>query len=146
MRLANKDIIINSDMEIEHKAMALLMCAAQERKAEMERLISGQNLSLLQLTILHGLDKSPTGVMTVGQLKSIMIDDSPNVSRTLNKLVAQGYITKERSEEDQRTVFISITEDGRAAHRSADEELLKMGPSSLSKDDYEKLYELLLKL
>ncbi|MGH0001170.1 MarR family winged helix-turn-helix transcriptional regulator [Pseudovibrio ascidiaceicola] len=144
--MANKDIIIKSDLEIEHKAMALLMCAAQEHKAEMERLISGQNLSLLQLTILHGLDKSQTGTLTVGQLKSIMIDDSPNVSRTLNKLVAQGYIAKERSKEDQRTVFISITDDGRMAHRVADEELLKMGPSSLTKDDYQKLYELLLKL
>ncbi|MEP3245691.1 MAG: MarR family transcriptional regulator [Sneathiella sp.] len=143
--MANKNLIINSDMMLEQKVLALLGCIAQEHKAEMERLINPMKLSLLQLNILHTLDKSPNGSLTVNQLKSAMFDQNPNVSRTLNKLVENDLIIKERSSEDQRTVFISITQSGRKAHRAADKELLTFS-SGLSGRDLEQLYSLLLKL
>lgn len=143
--MANKNLIVNSDMMLEQKVLALLGCIAQEYKAEMQRLINPLKLSLLQLNILHTLDKSPNGSLTVNQLKSAMFDQNPNVSRTLNKLVENDLISKERSNEDQRTVFISITQSGRNAHRAADKQLLTFS-SGLSEKDLEQLYTLLLKL
>ena len=74
-----------------------------------------------------------------------MVEDSPNVSRTLTKLADQGFVTKERSAEDQRTVFVSITRSGEAAHRKGDRRLMDMS-TGLGKKDLEQLYKLLLKL
>ncbi len=143
--MANKDLIIESDMMLEQKVVALLGCIAQEYKVDMERRISDMKLSLLQLNILHTLDKSTKGCLTVNQLKASMFDENPNVSRTLNKLVEAGLIVKERSSEDQRTVFITITKAGRETHQSADRALLNVS-TGLSKSDLKQLYGLLVKL
>ena len=143
--MANKELITESDLSTEHKVLALLACIAQEQKVEMSRLIKHTELSLLQLQLLHTLSTVPTGCLTVNQLKQAMIDDSSNVSRALNKLMDKGYIVKERSLEDQRTVFITITPAGHQAHEDADKELLTMS-LGLSDGELEQLYGLLLKL
>ncbi|MCG8490196.1 MAG: MarR family transcriptional regulator [Sneathiellales bacterium] len=143
--MPNKDLIINSDMETDQKAVALIACIAQDYKVKMERLISPMDLSLLQLQILHALDYSPKGCLTVNQIKAAMVDDNSNVSRTLNKLVDMGMIVKERSSQDQRTVFIRITDLGRNAHKEADK-LLLSHTTGLTEADVKKLYALLLKL
>lgn len=143
--MPKKDLIINSDMETDQKAVALITCIAQDYKVKMERLINPMDLSLLQLQILHALDYSQKGCLTVGQIKAAMVDDNSNVSRTLNKLADMGMVTKERSHQDQRTVFIHITDQGRNAHKEADKRLLTHS-TGLSKADAEQLYALLLKL
>lgn len=144
--MANKDLIVNNpDMSLDQKLMALLACIAQEKQAEIDRLLAASNLSLLQLNLLHTLAKSASGQLTVNQLKSAMVGDNPNVSRTLNKMVEQGLVTKTRSEEDQRTVHIAITDDGHRLHNEGDRSLMGVG-SGLSQKDQRALFELLLKL
>ena len=143
--MANKALIIHSDIDLEQKALALLVCTAQEKTAEMVRNIRHLNLSLIQVHILHVLSKSDKGQLTVNQIRELMIDDSPNVSRSINKLMENGYIVKERSHEDQRVVYIKITEAGEKAHEEADGELLKT-KLGLSAAEAQKLYELLKKI
>lgn len=144
--MANKDLIIRSDvMTVEQKVMGLIGCIAQEGKVEMERRIAPLNLSPLQLSILHALDWGPDGGMTVGQLKSVMLDESPNMSRTLNKMVDAGLVAKRRSTEDQRIVHITITDAGRQMHKTADSELTGMS-TGLAETDLQQLYRLLQKL
>ncbi len=143
--MANKKLITESNMSIEQKALGLLACVAQEQKVEVDRLISGTALSsYLQLHILHTLSFAPEKTLTVNQLKAAMIDESPNVSRALNKLVDMGMIVKNRSAEDQRTVFISITDLGEREHHSADEKLMTMS-TNLNEAELSQLYELLQK-
>jgi DNA-binding MarR family transcriptional regulator len=143
--VANKDFIKQSDMATDRKAIALLTCIAQEYKVEMTRRIEPYKLSLLQLQLLHELSYADKGRLTVNELKARMIDENPNVSRTLNKLMDAGYIRKDRSREDQRTVHVSITAAGRKAHTQADEEIQNVS-LSLSKKDADQLYRLLSKL
>ncbi len=144
--MADKSLIVNDpDMNLDQKAMALLLCVAQERKSLMDKALAGSGLSLLQLNLLHALSKSPEGTLTVNELKSSIVEENPNVSRTLNKMVEAGWIRKTRSEEDQRTVFVSITAKGEAIHVDSD---LKLGTlkSTLSKKDQKALVDLLQKL
>ncbi|PAB58331.1 MarR family transcriptional regulator [Anaeromicrobium sediminis] len=143
--MANKDLIINSDIDLDQKVLGLLICTAQEQTAKMMRSIRHMNLSLTQVNILHALSNSPSGQLTVNQIKSFMVDESPNVSRSLNKLMENGYIVKERSNEDQRVVYITVTDKGREIHESADKELLKLS-LNLSQGELEKMYELLTKI
>ncbi|WP_207652909.1 MarR family winged helix-turn-helix transcriptional regulator [Anaeromicrobium sediminis] len=145
LNMANKDLIINSDIDLDQKVLGLLICTAQEQTAKMMRSIRHMNLSLTQVNILHALSNSPSGQLTVNQIKSFMVDESPNVSRSLNKLMENGYIVKERSNEDQRVVYITVTDKGREIHESADKELLKLS-LNLSQGELEKMYELLTKI
>ena len=144
--MANKSLIADSpDLSLEQKVMALLLCIAQEKKVELERRLGGVLPSVVQLNLLHALDYGPQEGLTVNQLKASLADDSPNVSRALNKLVEQGHVEKSRSEDDQRVVRIRITRAGRKAHREADSRIegLSLG---LGKRDLKQLFELLSKL
>ncbi|RED46190.1 MarR family winged helix-turn-helix transcriptional regulator [Aestuariispira insulae] len=143
--MAKKNLIIDSDMPLDQKALVLLLCTAQEQQMEMTRIIQDLNLSLAQLQMLHSLAQVPNGTLTVNQLKDFMVNDASNVSRALNKLVEAGYVTKERSTTDQRTVMVTITKDGHAAHEEADRRLIKHR-LPLSAAETETLYGLLAKL
>ncbi|TKG91955.1 MarR family transcriptional regulator [Puteibacter caeruleilacunae] len=144
--MANKKLIIDSDLSTEQKVLALLACIAQEQTAELTRQIKPFDLSLTQLQILHILSEVPSGNLTVNQIKSVMIDESPNVSRALNKLMKRGCIRKERSETDQRVVYIHITEEGRQLHIDADKELIKALNLPLEENEVNQLYNILKKL
>nr|WP_275441482.1 MarR family transcriptional regulator [Psychrobium sp. MM17-31] len=100
---------------------------------------------MVQLMLLHALDFAPDHTLTVNQLKQTMVDESPNVSRALNKLVDKEYVTKKRCDKDQRTVFITATEQGLQAHRDGDKALMMMSVN-LSNDEINQLYGLLKKL
>jgi DNA-binding MarR family transcriptional regulator len=144
--MANIKLILDSkEMTLDQKATALLVCQGQEKVSEANRLLSGTGLSLLQVNLLHALSKAPEKTLTVNQLKALMVEDSPNVSRTLNKLADNGLVQKQRSTSDQRTVFISITSEGEKAHTDADKKLEAMG-TGLSDAELKTLCRLLAKL
>lgn len=143
--MANKDLIIHSDLDIEHKVMGLLACTAQEINVKIDRNIRPMGLSMTQLNILHILSKAPDGKLTVNQIKSFMVDESPNISRSLNKLMENGHIVKERSTEDQRVVHINITDSGRKAHEDADKAIIDISVN-LPREDLETLYIILKKI
>ena len=85
--MANKKIIIDSKIDLDSKIVLLLICTAQELNVDMTRKLKQFNLSIIQLQILHALSESEKGELTVNQIKSVMVDESPNVSRALNKLM-----------------------------------------------------------
>ena len=143
--MANKSLIINSDLPVSQKVTGLLFCVAQEKKVEFTRAIQHTNLSLQQLDLLHYLDFGPKEGLTVNDLKDRMLDETSNVSRSLNKLVEAGYVVKQRSDVDQRIVYIVITKEGRKAHKEADKALLGAG-LGLSEADAKKLYSILKKI
>jgi DNA-binding MarR family transcriptional regulator len=145
--MANKHLIIDADYPLEQKVLALLVCTAQEITSEMTKSIKPLGLSLTQLQILHSLCEVPEGRLTVNQIKKVMIEDSPNVSRSLNKLMDNGHIVKERNLDDQRVVHISVTESGRKIHVEADKLLMQSGARlNLNTEEQEQLYNLLAKM
>ena len=138
-------LIADPDLTLEQKVVGLLLCVAQGKKSEIDRRIQGPVLSFLQLNLLHALSKAPGGNLSVGELRRTMVDDSPNVSRTLNKLVELGLVRKDRSREDQRSVHVSITEAGERAHEEGDARLLDMS-TGLEEPELKQLFDLLVKL
>lgn len=142
--MANKKLVKHLDCSTEQRALVMLACVSQEVKVTYERLINEFGISLLQLNILHALAHSETGTLTVNQLKAVMLDETPNVSRTLNKLVDMELVSKARSERDQRIVFISITDKGIQTHHDADQAILTY-QSPLTEQESEQLYQLLSK-
>ncbi|MGI9289558.1 MAG: MarR family winged helix-turn-helix transcriptional regulator [Pseudomonadales bacterium] len=141
--MANKKLIIDDpELTLDQKVMGLLACIAQEKKVEIDERLSTTGLSFLQLNLLHALSKAPEKNLTVSQLKGAMVDENPNVSRTLNKLATMGLVEKVRSDEDQRTVYVSITHEGEQAHEDADKQLMDMS-TGLKDRDLKQLFRLL---
>ncbi|MCT4586673.1 MAG: winged helix DNA-binding protein [Carboxylicivirga sp.] len=144
--MANKDLIKNNEhLNKKQKALGLLLCIAQEVNSSMDKAVRPIKLSPLQVNILHILDYAPKEGLTVNQIKQSMVEDSPNISRALNKLMEKKLVLKRRDKQDQRIVHITITDKGRDLHHEADALLLKAMNVSLTDEDADRLYEVLSK-
>jgi MarR family transcriptional regulator, organic hydroperoxide resistance regulator len=143
--LANKHKVYTSDFPIRDKAAVLVGCAAQEIANFVQRALKEFGISREQLGVIHYLDVGKKNRMTISELRETLIDDSPNVSRILNKMVEKGLVRKERETNDQRVVYVSLTEKGRQLHKQADEKItghnLKLSPK-----ECHTLIELLVKI
>ncbi len=69
-------------------------------------------LSIQQYNILRILRGAKGELMTVHDIKSRMIDKSPNVTRLIDKLLVKKLITRDRCESDRRVVWVGISEKG----------------------------------
>lgn len=83
--------------------------------------------------------------VNVGQLGDILRLDAGTLTPLLKKLEAAGYVTRERSKEDERITIISITKKGDALKEKCKDIPLKMAKkgSPLNEKDIKELYRLL---
>ena len=85
--------------------------------------------------------------VNVGQLGSILHLDAGTLTPLLKTLEKEGFLTRERSKEDERVTLITITEKGNDLKEKCKDiplELSKKG-SPLTEDDAKELYRLLYK-
>jgi DNA-binding MarR family transcriptional regulator len=143
--VANKQKVYNSNFPTRDKAAVLIGCTAQEIANFVERALKEFGISREQLSVIHFLDTEPVEKMTVNKLREVLLDDSPNVSRILNKMVEKGLVRKERQADDQRVVHISLTEKGRRLHEKADQKIIGHNVK-LSLKECQTLIELLMKI
>jgi MarR family transcriptional regulator, organic hydroperoxide resistance regulator len=143
--LANKHKVYTSDFPIRDKAAVLVGCAAQEIANFVDRALKEFGISREQLGVIHYLDVGKKDRMTISELRETLIDDSPNVSRILNKMVEKGLVRKQRETDDQRVVYVSLTEKGRRLHKQADEKITGHN-LKLSTKECQTLIELLVKI
>ena len=143
--MANKKVIIESNLDLQNKTTSLLFCIVQGYLSQINKRLRPLNLSMTQLLILDMLEKAEANKMNVNEIKGKLADDCPNVSRSLNKLCETKNIIKKRCTKDQRVVYITITNKGRETHQLADE-LIKDSHVNLEGAELEHFYELLLKL
>ena len=86
--------------------------------------------------------------LTVGELCDRLMLDNGTLSPLLKKMQQAGYVERRRSEEDDRVVRITLTEEGRALEEKAKDVPVKVGgcidlPPEKAQTLYELLYELL---
>lgn len=85
--------------------------------------------------------------VSVGQLGSILHLDAGTLTPLLKALEKEGYVTRERSKEDERVTIISITKKGNELKEKCKDipnELSNKG-YSLTENDVKELYRLLYK-
>lgn len=84
---------------------------------------------------------------TVSQLGEFLYLDSGTITPMVKRLESKGLIRRERSQEDERQVYIHITDKGDLLKVKAAEIPVKIGQCiSLSPEDARMLYEVLYKL
>ena len=86
--------------------------------------------------------------ISVSEIGEKLMLDNGTLSPLLKKMEQTGYITRERSREDERVVVISLTEEGKTLQEKAKDIPLKAAacvslPPEKAKMLYDLLYELL---
>lgn len=111
-------------------------------------LLKSRELSFAQynvLRILRGADEA----LSCGEISDRMVKRDPDVTRLLDRLVARGLVSRERSAHDRRVVISRITTAGRKLVAELDaplERLHREQSAHLSEEDLHQLVQLLERL
>ncbi len=85
--------------------------------------------------------------VTVKELGELLFLDSGTLTPVLKKLEKKGYLTRERSKEDERILMVTVSDQGMKLREQAVEIPQKMGCClDLSREEVEQLYQLLYKV
>ena len=96
------------------------------------------------ITMMVLWEKNTVNVKTLGECLYL---DSGTLTPVLKKLESKGYITRERSSEDERILVVSITEEGMALREKALSIPDAMGSCvQLTSEEAAVLYKLLYKI
>jgi len=96
------------------------------------------------ITMMVLWDKKSVNVKELGEELFL---DSGTLTPLLKKLEAKGYLSRERSKNDERNLVVTITNKGEELKEKAVEVPFKMGQCvRLTKDEASELYRLLHKL
>ena len=105
--------------------------------------LSPLGLTYTQYVVLMVLWEHET--VNGGQLGKILHLDAGTLTPLLKRLEKEGYVTRARSEEDERVTVISITPEGNALKEKCKDIPLKIAAqgSALTAEDAKELYRLL---
>ena len=93
------------------------------------------------ITMMVMWEKKHTNVKELGECLYL---DSGTLTPVLKKLEQKGYLTRQRSEEDERNLVVSITKEGESLKEKAATIPPRMGQCvNLSPEDAKELYRLL---
>ena len=69
-------------------------------------------ITMQQFNILKILNGKLPDSMKAGEIKSVMIDKSPDLTRLINRMITNGWVKRNRSKSSGREVAISISRKG----------------------------------
>jgi len=78
-----------------------------------DQLFSRWDLTAQQYNVLRLLEASPEKAVPTLSLASRLVSRAPDITRMIDRLEKRAWIRRERSENDRRTVMVSITTAGR---------------------------------
>jgi len=128
------------------EALLALMLAAEAVRAPFEaRFAEEEGLTLQQYNVLRILrGAGPAGLPTL-DIGERMIERTPGVTRLVDRLIEKKLVQRERSAEDRRQVWCSVTARGRqllARHDDEVNELEEQAFDCLESEELRHLIEL----
>lgn len=102
--------------------------------------LSSQQYNVLR--ILRGAKKP----ITVSDIKSRMVEKTPNTTRLMDKLCAKELIKRSRSEADRRTVYSEITKTGLDLLAEIDKSNHTIATNLITEEEAKELNRLLDKI
>lgn len=143
------DVIQSKFQSSGQRAMVNLNYTSNFFSTKQNKFMAGFGLSMPQfniLRILRGAKKS----ISVNDVKSRMVEKSPNTTRLMDKLFDKNLIERVRCEHDRRVVFVKISEAGLKLLVQIDERFVddkaNMFLTNLTDEEADTLSDLLDKL
>jgi len=97
-----------------HEALLSLLRTADVAKHRFTALFDEEGVTFQQYNVLRILrDAGPHGLPTL-EIGDRMIERTPGVTRIVDRLVAKGWVGRERFADDRRKVWCRVTEEGHA--------------------------------
>ena len=108
-----------AERPVDHKAelklwLRLLTCCNLIEAEVRRRLQARFAVTLPRFDLLAQLDKVPDG-LTLGETSRRMMVSNANVTTLVERLVADGLISRRADPGDRRTTYVSLTPEGRRA-------------------------------
>jgi DNA-binding MarR family transcriptional regulator len=107
----------------------------------------GNSPTIAELGVLMVLGQA--GEINARALSKMMDMTPGTISQYLSRLVRRGLVNQRRDEEDRRTWWLALTEDGEKTYRAACEGTVRYTESiiaCLNKDEQRNIHDLLVKL
>jgi DNA-binding MarR family transcriptional regulator len=129
----------------QESVIALLRTADLLRR-HLSRVVEPHGITLQQYNVLRILRGSGDGCLPTLEIAERMIEQTPGVTRLLDRLETKGLVTRSRGESDRRQVLCRLTATGRTLLAQLDpdmDEADEGGVAMLRPEDKERLLELL---
>lgn len=110
------------------------------------------NLSISEIHLIEAIEKNTqqdNKGKTISELSEIMKITLPSVTLAINKLVKKGYVTKTRSEEDGRVIFVKLTDRSKKVarvHRHFHRRMVEAVIKDLTDEEFKAMVSGLVKL
>lgn len=132
-------------LKLENQLCFPLYAASKEIIRRYKPFLDPLDLTYTQyLTLMVLWDVDSINVKTLGEYLYL---DSGTMTPVLKKMESKGYITRTRSQEDERSVSVCLTEEGRALKAKAAEIPAKLGACvKLTAEEAAQLHGLLNKV
>lgn len=94
------------------KAYLEILFTASFLNNKHSKILKPFRISPQQYNILRILRGSYPGSLNIHSIKTRMLEKTPNTTRMIDKLHANGYIQRERGQNDRRQVLVKISDKG----------------------------------
>ncbi len=112
----------------------------------MLKTLSAGSLTIREMHIIESIGKGGNDGVNITDIAQEMQITLPSVTIAIKKLENKGYVTKDRSREDGRRVYVHLTEAGRraeVAHRYFHRQMLKAVCAKVSREQRPVLIEVI---
>lgn len=112
----------------------------------MLKTLSAGSLTIREMHIIESIGKGGNDGVNITDIAQEMQITLPSVTIAIKKLENKGYVTKDRSREDGRRVYVHLTEAGRraeVAHRYFHRQMLKAVCAKVSQEQRPVLIEVI---
>jgi DNA-binding MarR family transcriptional regulator len=133
----------------EHEAFALLQRTASDLDQQVARLLKPSGITTGKFNVLRILRRAGAAGLACSEVAERLVRHDPDVTRLLDRLEAQGLVTRSRDTEDRRVVTARITEEGLRVLEKLDEPIAALHArqfSPLSREQRRELVSYLQKL
>lgn len=136
---------MNDKLKLENQLCFPLYACAKEVVRRYTPLLEPLGLTYTQYIVMMVLWEHKT--ITVGSLGKLLYLDSGTLTPLLKKMERSGWLSRRRSQDDERVVVLTITEQGEALQERAGEVPVKMAQCvKLENEEALQLYTLLNKM
>ncbi|MGQ9904169.1 MAG: MarR family winged helix-turn-helix transcriptional regulator [Anaerolineae bacterium] len=94
-----------------HAVMTVLFDLIRQGSKRFSEQLLKYDMTIVQYSALSALDRAQ-GACTMTELAEDIQQSSATMTGVIDRLVDKGWVTRERSEEDRRTVYVRITDQG----------------------------------
>ena len=128
-----------------HKAYLNLLFTYHFLNSRLNAVFDNFNITSQQYNVLRILRGSYPKLLSATEIKAVMLDKSPDLTRLIDRLTAKGYVTREVCPANRRKIEIGISREGIQIVNRAEPQLneVMMVMENLSAEEADNLSRLL---